>query len=100
MSVGVIHHDPYPKHILISRYDPTKRATADECLQSSYFKEGPLPCDPKLMPTFPRFRDLDHLPGAGPGGGAPQPQYQSQYSMNFGGQQPPNMAELLHNFKK
>ncbi|XP_065074861.1 cyclin-dependent kinase 10 [Ochlerotatus camptorhynchus] len=39
-------------------YDPKKRATAEECLQSSYFKEAPLPCDPKLMPTFPHHRDL------------------------------------------
>lgn len=37
-------------------YDPSKRATAKECLQSSYFKEPPAPCDPKLMPTFPHHR--------------------------------------------
>ncbi|VEN59056.1 unnamed protein product [Callosobruchus maculatus] len=39
-------------------YDPRKRATAEECLQSSYFKEPPQPCDPKLMPTFPQHRNL------------------------------------------
>ncbi|CAG9581490.1 unnamed protein product [Danaus chrysippus] len=39
-------------------YDPNKRATAEECLQSSYFKEQPLPCDPKLMPTFPQHRNM------------------------------------------
>lgn len=39
-------------------YDPKKRATAEECLQSSYFKEAPLPCDPKLMPTFPQNRNI------------------------------------------
>ncbi|XP_071056987.1 cyclin-dependent kinase 10 isoform X1 [Onthophagus taurus] len=39
-------------------YDPRKRATAEECLQSSYFKEAPLPCDPKLMPTFPQHRNI------------------------------------------
>ncbi|GAB0096257.1 cyclin-dependent kinase 10 [Sergentomyia squamirostris] len=39
-------------------YDPKKRATAEECLHSSYFKEVPLPCDPKLMPTFPHHRNL------------------------------------------
>uniref|UniRef100_A0A1A9VQW0 Protein kinase domain-containing protein n=2 Tax=Glossina TaxID=44049 RepID=A0A1A9VQW0_GLOAU len=39
-------------------YDPKKRATAEECLHSSYFKEPPLPCDPKLMPTFPQHRNL------------------------------------------
>ncbi|XP_062552177.1 cyclin-dependent kinase 10 [Armigeres subalbatus] len=43
-------------------YDPKKRATAEECLQSSYFKEAPLPCDPKLMPTFPHHRDLKNIP--------------------------------------
>merc|ERR1719402_2107910 len=42
-------------------YDPTKRATADECLQSSYFKEAPMPCDPKLMPTFPHHRNMKDL---------------------------------------
>lgn len=56
-------------------YDPKKRATAEECMQSSYFKEAPLrelvfllicffllcglisACDPKLMPTFPQGRN-------------------------------------------
>lgn len=58
-------------------YDPKKRATADECLKSSYFKEMPYrkcpfqskyksksylnhcfltACDPELMPTFPHHR--------------------------------------------
>ena len=40
-------------------YDPMKRATADECLQSSYFKEAPFPLDPKLMPSFPQHRNND-----------------------------------------
>lgn len=39
-------------------YDPRKRATAKECLQSSYFKEAPLPCDAKLMPSFPQHRNM------------------------------------------
>ncbi|KAK2723736.1 hypothetical protein QYM36_002173 [Artemia franciscana] len=39
-------------------YDPKKRATASECLQSTYFKEEPLPVDPHLMPTFPQHRNL------------------------------------------
>ena len=39
-------------------YDPTKRASAEECLHSSYFKEPPLPADSKLMPTFPHHRNL------------------------------------------
>lgn len=34
-----------------------KRATAIECLQSAYFKEAPLPCDPELMPSFRHFRN-------------------------------------------
>uniref|UniRef100_A0A0K2UQP4 cyclin-dependent kinase n=1 Tax=Lepeophtheirus salmonis TaxID=72036 RepID=A0A0K2UQP4_LEPSM len=38
-------------------YNPDKRATAEECLQSSYFNEQPLPCDPKLMPSFPHHRN-------------------------------------------
>lgn len=39
-------------------YDPKKRATAEECLQSTYFKIPPLPCDPNLMPTFPQHRNM------------------------------------------
>lgn len=39
-------------------YDPKKRATATECLQSSYFKEAPLPADPKLFPSFPQHRNM------------------------------------------
>ncbi|NXY80057.1 CDK10 kinase, partial [Glareola pratincola] len=38
-------------------YDPKKRATAKDCLESSYFKEKPLPCEPELMPTFPHHRN-------------------------------------------
>ncbi|KFQ08581.1 Cyclin-dependent kinase 10, partial [Haliaeetus albicilla] len=33
------------------------RATAKDCLESSYFKEKPLPCEPELMPTFPHHRN-------------------------------------------
>ncbi|KAG7172666.1 cyclin-dependent kinase 10-like [Homarus americanus] len=39
-------------------YDPKRRATAEECLKSLYFKENPLPCDPRMMPTFPQHRNL------------------------------------------
>jgi cyclin-dependent kinase 10 len=39
-------------------YDPKKRATAEDCLQSSYFKDAPLPCDPELMPSFPQHRNM------------------------------------------
>jgi cyclin-dependent kinase 10 len=37
-------------------YDPRQRATATECLQSKFFRESPLPCDPSLMPTHPDHR--------------------------------------------
>lgn len=76
-------------------FDPTKRATADECLQSSYFKEAPMPCDPKLMPTFPHHRNLKETGGISSTTAPPPPQYS-----NFGSAQPPNLGELLHNFKK
>ncbi|XP_077982610.1 cyclin-dependent kinase 10-like [Glandiceps talaboti] len=38
-------------------FDPKKRATAEDCLESSYFKEQPFPSDPELMPTFPEHRN-------------------------------------------
>ena len=38
-------------------YDPLKRATAEECLGSEYFKITPLPCDPVMMPSFPEHRN-------------------------------------------
>ncbi|XP_064414289.1 cyclin-dependent kinase 10 [Latimeria chalumnae] len=49
-------------------YDPKKRATAEDCLGSSYFKEKPLPCEPELMPTFPHHRNKRAV--AGPEGQA------------------------------
>ena len=107
-------------------YDPTKRATADECLQSSYFREAPLPCDPGLMPTFPHhrweeifvgksqkahFHFRNNIPGvAAPPPAAPAPPNLglnkpsfSNFGNNFGNSAPPmapNMGELLHSFKK
>jgi len=55
-------------------YDPTKRAKADECLKSSYFKELPHPCDPKLMPSFPQHRNAPtSSSGAGPSSSAAAP---------------------------
>lgn len=50
---------------MLFMYDPSKRSTAEDALESSYFKENPLPCDPKLMPTFPHHRNQQS--GAGPG---------------------------------
>ena len=38
-------------------YDPNKRATAADTLDSSYFKEQPYPCEPELMPSFPQHRN-------------------------------------------
>ncbi|XP_009296446.1 cyclin-dependent kinase 10 isoform X1 [Danio rerio] len=42
---------------LLFMYNPQRRATAIDCLESSYFKEKPLPCEPELMPTFPHHRN-------------------------------------------
>lgn len=62
-------------------YDPKRRATAEECLQSNYFKEEPLPLDPRLMPTFPQHRNIKsgvappQLPPSGLHQLGPQPVY-------------------------
>ncbi|XP_041376390.1 cyclin-dependent kinase 10-like isoform X2 [Gigantopelta aegis] len=37
-------------------FDPVKRATAEDCLDCSYFKEQPHPCEPEFMPSFPQHR--------------------------------------------
>ncbi|RUS76019.1 hypothetical protein EGW08_016224 [Elysia chlorotica] len=37
-------------------YDPKRRISAEDSLQSSYFKEQPRPCDPEFMPSFPQHR--------------------------------------------
>jgi len=37
-------------------FDPKKRASAEDCADSSYFKEQPRPCDPEFMPSFPQHR--------------------------------------------
>ncbi|XP_053741306.1 cyclin-dependent kinase 10 isoform X1 [Synchiropus splendidus] len=42
---------------LLFMYNPQRRASAKDCLESSYFKEKPLPCEPELMPTFPHHRN-------------------------------------------
>ena len=39
-------------------YDPGKRASASECMESSYFCENPLPVEAAMMPTFPEHRNL------------------------------------------
>jgi cyclin-dependent kinase 10 len=45
-------------------YDPKKRATSEEGLSSSYFKEAPLPSDPRFMPSFPQHRNLKGQPSS------------------------------------
>ncbi|ETE69164.1 Cyclin-dependent kinase 10, partial [Ophiophagus hannah] len=50
---------------LLFMYDPNKRATAGDCLESSYFKEKPWPCEPELMPTFPHHRNKRAAPSTG-----------------------------------
>uniref|UniRef100_A0A8C4HE63 Cyclin dependent kinase 10 n=1 Tax=Dicentrarchus labrax TaxID=13489 RepID=A0A8C4HE63_DICLA len=49
---------------LLFMYNPQRRATAKDCLESSYFKEKPLPCEPELMPTFPHHRNKRAAPPA------------------------------------
>ncbi|XP_055891794.1 cyclin-dependent kinase 10-like isoform X1 [Biomphalaria glabrata] len=41
---------------ILFMYDPNKRACAEACIQCSYFKEQPRPCDPEFMPSFPQHR--------------------------------------------
>ncbi|MBN3298184.1 CDK10 kinase, partial [Amia calva] len=45
-------------------YNPKRRAAAKDSLESSYFKEKPLPCEPELMPTFPHHRNKRAAPAA------------------------------------
>ena len=45
-------------HMLM--YDPCKRASAGECLHSSYFVEKPLPIQADMMPTFPEHRNRNY----------------------------------------
>lgn len=49
---------------LLFMYNPQRRASAKDCLESSYFKEKPLPCEPELMPTFPHHRNKRAVPAA------------------------------------
>lgn len=39
-------------------YDPKQRLTAEQALRSNYFKEIPLPIDPKMLPTWPAKSEL------------------------------------------
>ncbi|KAK9477866.1 kinase-like domain-containing protein [Lipomyces japonicus] len=38
-------------------YDPAKRITAREALESEYFNEKPSAIDPSFMPTYPEYRN-------------------------------------------
>ncbi|KPP58191.1 cyclin-dependent kinase 10-like, partial [Scleropages formosus] len=49
---------------LLFMFNPQRRATAKDSLESSYFKEKPLPCEPELMPTFPHHRNKRAAPAA------------------------------------
>jgi len=46
-------------------FDPNKRASAEDCSESSYFKEQPRPCDPEFMPSFPQHRLKRKIPKGG-----------------------------------
>ncbi|KAA0194130.1 hypothetical protein HAZT_HAZT005944 [Hyalella azteca] len=53
-------HLSAPGHRLLNflfMYDPSRRATAQQALDTLYFLEEPLPCDPSMMPTFPQHRN-------------------------------------------
>lgn len=64
-------------------YDPEERATARECLLSSYFKEAPLACEPKMMPTYPQHRNLKRPAAAAENTELPKPP--SPPDMSFAG---------------
>jgi cyclin-dependent kinase 10 len=76
-------------------FDPTKRARADECLKSSYFKELPHPCDPKLMPSFPQHRNVGQ---PAPPQQQVQQEQQPKYQMDFGTAS--GMLDLMQTFSK
>ena len=50
-------------------FDPAKRISAKDCLNSSYFRENPLPVDKELMPTFPEHRNFQEAWKDSPEGG-------------------------------
>jgi cyclin-dependent kinase 10 len=69
-------------------YDPKKRATAEDCLDSSYFKEQPYPCDADLMPTFPHHRLHRKKMESQIQSSATQKKRSSDFGLNFGQQIP------------
>lgn len=60
-------------------YDPNKRASAEDCLEHSYFKEQPYPCDPEFMPSFPHHRLKRRNPEP-----EPEPKRKSDTFKDFG----------------
>lgn len=46
-------------------YDPKQRATAEQCLDSSYFKEPPLPCEPSQLPCCSSSEDMEVVEAQG-----------------------------------
>lgn len=42
-------------------FDPVKRITALDALNSSYFKEKPLPVDKSMIPSFPEHRNFKDM---------------------------------------
>lgn len=43
-------------------YDPAKRITAAESVEHPWFKEGPLPVDPSMFPTWPAKSEMNANP--------------------------------------
>uniref|UniRef100_A0A182ITQ7 cyclin-dependent kinase n=1 Tax=Anopheles atroparvus TaxID=41427 RepID=A0A182ITQ7_ANOAO len=76
-------------------YNPKNRATADECLSSTYFKEAPLPCDPKLMPTFPHHRDLKKQPTGNTGNHSKRTSSSTNSKTSYDGGHAPTISDLL-----
>lgn len=76
-------------------YDPKKRATADECLQSSFFTEAPKMCDQKLMPSFPQHRNTTRASASVSQITAPPPPL-----IGFGGGGPSSISSYLSAFRK
>jgi cyclin-dependent kinase 10 len=65
-------------------YNPSKRATAADGLDSSYFKQPPYPCEPELMPSFPRYRNMKRKSAAGGTKAADQKPQVKQPQPDFG----------------
>ncbi|XP_035910450.1 cyclin-dependent kinase 10 [Anopheles stephensi] len=76
-------------------YNPACRATARQCLLSTYLVEPPLPCDPNLMPTFPHHRDMKNTTSNKPEDPRKRTSALSNHKAPFDGSQPPTISDLL-----